>query len=86
MPPAEVAVWDELAAEMPWLRSHHRVLLRVACRLAADLDGDEFGVSKAQALSSVLSKLGATPVDDTKVNHGGDEEEDPADRFFARPH
>ena len=40
-----------------------------------DLDGGEFGVSKAQALSSVLSKLGATPTDESKINFGDDGDE-----------
>src|SRR5690606_28779942 len=53
MDEAEVRYWHELVAELPWLHSGHRVLLRVACRLAAAMDGDDFGVSKAQALSSV---------------------------------
>ena len=53
--------------------------------MAAALEGDDFGVSKAQALSSILSKLGATPVDETKVNHDGGEETDPGEGFFGRP-
>lgn len=86
MDEAEVRYWQELVAELPWLHSGHRVLLRVACRLAAAMDGDDFGVSKAQALSSVLSKLGATPVDETKVANGGDgDETDEAEEFFGRP-
>ena len=86
MTDAEIRYWDELVAELPWLHSAHRVLLRVACRLSAGLDGDDFGVSKAQALSSILSKLGATPVDETKVAHGGEgEDEDPGEGFFGRP-
>ena len=83
----ECRYWAEFASELPWLNSGHRVMLRMACRLSARLDeGDEFGVSVAQALSSILSKLGASPVDETKVTHGSDEEEDPAAEFFARPH
>lgn len=82
----EVRYWNEFVTELPWLHSGHRVLLRMACRLAAGLDGDDFGVSKAQALSSILSKLGATPVDETKVaNGGGGEDEDPGEAFFGRP-
>lgn len=82
----ERGYWEEFKAELPWLNSGHRVLLRMACRLSARLDMDEdFGVSATQALSSILSKLGATPVDETKVVHGDGEEEDPSDRFFARP-
>jgi len=80
--------WAEFAEELPWLHSGHRVLLRLTCQLAARMDsGEEMGVSASQALSSLLSKLGATPVDETKVSHGGgDDDEDPAEAFFARPH
>jgi len=38
-----------------------------------------------QALGAALSKLGATPTDETKVNHGGEGDEDPDDEFFGRP-
>ena len=86
MTPEQKACWAEFAAEMPWLHSAHRTLLRLACYHAARLDTDEeFGVSATQALSSILSKLGATPVDETKVAHSDDIESDPADEFFGRP-
>ncbi|MYZ41409.1 hypothetical protein EYW45_00315 [Achromobacter sp. KS-M25] len=78
--------WEEYRAELPWLNSSHRPLLRLACIWTARMDDADFGVSATQALSSILSKLGATPVDETKVNHGDGEEEDPADQFFGRPH
>jgi hypothetical protein len=79
--------WEEFRAELPWLNSGHRTILRMACILAARMDSDpEFGVQATQALSSILSKLGATPVDETKVNHADGEDEDPNDRFFGRPH
>lgn len=78
--------WQELSYELPWLNSSHRTLVRLACIWMAKMDEDDFGVSATQALSSILSKLGATPADESKVNHGDDEEDDPADKFFARPH
>lgn len=88
MTPEQKACWHEFVQDMPWLHSAHRTLLRLACYHAARLETDEeFGVSATQALSSILSKLGATPVDETKVMH--DEEggsEDPAEAFFSRPH
>lgn len=85
MTEAQREVWAEMVEDMPWLNSSHRVLLRLACYHAARLDEDgEFGVSATQALSSILSKLGATPVDETKVNHG-EAEDDPEEEFF-RPH
>lgn len=80
------AAWEEFRYELPWLNSGHRALLRLACILTARMNDPEFGVSAMHALSSALSKLGATPVDETKVNHGGDEDEDPADKFFNRSH
>ena len=86
MTDAQKAVWSEMVGDMPWLNSSHRVLLRLACYHAARLDeGGDFGVSATQALSSILSKLGATPVDETKVNHGDGDDEDPADEYFGRP-
>jgi len=86
MTPEQVAVWEESAANMPWLHSGHRLLLRQVCILAARMETDpEMGVSALQALGAALSKLGATPTDETKVNHGEDGDEDPADEFFGRP-
>ena len=80
------ACWRELVQDMPWLHSAHRTLLRLACYHAARLDTDaDFGVSATQALSSILSKLGATPTDETKVMHGDGDDEDPAESFFTRP-
>ena len=75
----EQAQWHEFVRDLPWLNSSHRVILRMACKLTVDMDGDEFGVSKAQALSSILSKLGATPADESKVSVP---EEDERDEFF----
>ena len=87
MTEAQCAAWNEFRAEMPWLNSAHRVLLRLACVWTAKMDDpeSEFGTTATQALSAILSKLGATPVDETKVSHGDDEgEEDPADKYFNR--
>jgi hypothetical protein len=83
-------MWADFVNDMPWLHSAHRMLLRLACMWAAKLEnGDpEFGVSATKALSSILSKLGATPTDETRVNHGSGDEENPEDKFFpsSRPH
>lgn len=83
----EQNAWHEFAAELPWLNSSHRALLQLACRLRARLNNDaDMGVNAMQAYSAVLSKLAATPVDETKVSYGDDGEEDPADAYFGRPH
>ena len=86
MTPEQVEVWEECAANMPWLHAGHRLLLRQVCILSARMATDpEMGVSALQALGAALSKLGATPTDETKVNHADEGEEDPADEFFGRP-
>lgn len=86
MTPEQVAVWNESVENMPWLHAGHRLLLRQVCVLAARMETDpDMGVSALQALGAALSKLGATPTDETKVNHGDGEEEDDDDYFFTRP-
>jgi hypothetical protein len=85
MTDAQKEVWAECAHEMPWLNASHRLLLRQVCILAARMDDADMGVSALQALSAALSKLGATPVDETRVTHGDGDDDDPNDRFFGRP-
>lgn len=82
MTPAQVKVWKECAENMPWLSAPHRLLLRQVSILAARMETDpEVGVSAMHALSAMLSKLGTTPTDESKVDHpAGDE--DPDDKFF----
>ena len=83
----EIWYWEEFASELPWLNSSHRAILRMACVLSAKMDEpDGLVINQMQALSSILSKLGATPADESKVNHDDGDEEDPADKFFGRPH
>ncbi|MBS0339808.1 MAG: hypothetical protein JSS56_04735 [Proteobacteria bacterium] len=77
--------WAEIQYEMPWLTSSDRIMVRLACSWIARMEKDDLGVAASSALASILSKLGATPVDISKVAHGGDEE-DPDDEFFAKPH
>lgn len=87
MTPGQVEAWEEFRAELPWLNSSHRALLQLACVLRARLNEDpDMGVNALSAYSSILSKLAATPVDETKVGVPDGEDEDPADRFFTRPH
>jgi hypothetical protein len=84
MTAAEKTAWKELRDEMPWLHAAHRPLVRMACIWIAKMGTKQFGVSATQALSSILSKLGATPVDETKVAHGGDDDEGEDESIFSR--
>lgn len=85
MTPEQREAWEEFKSELPWLNSSHRALLRLACILRVRMDDADVGVNQIQTYSSILSKLGATPVDETKVSIPDGEDEDPADRFFSRP-
>lgn len=83
MTDAECVHWAEFQQELPWLTSADRQLVRMACQYGARADKEPLGISATQAFVSILSKLGATPTDVTKVRHGDDEEsEDPTDKFF----
>jgi hypothetical protein len=77
--------WEAFKDELPWLNSSHRALLQIACLFRARVEQDpDVGVQALSAYSAVLSKLAATPVDETKISHGGEEEEDPSDAFFSK--
>lgn len=82
MTPSQVKVWKECAENMPWLNASQRLLLRQVSTLAARMETDpEVGVSAMHALSAMLSKLGATPTDESKVDHPNNDE-DPDEKFF----
>lgn len=85
MTPAQKTAWAEIQYEMPWLTSSDRIMVRLACSWVARMEVEDLGVAATGALASILSKLGATPVDITKVTHDSGEEEDPTDKFFG-PH
>ena len=84
--PAQQAAWRQYAATLPWLDASHRTLVRIASLLTARLDDPGVGLNAIAALSAVLSKLGATPVDSSKVAALAQVEDDPAERFFSGRH
>jgi hypothetical protein len=87
MTAGQIEAWEEFRDELPWLNSSHRALLQLACVLRARMNEDpEMGVNALSTYSAVLSKLAATPVDETKVSVPDGADEDPADRFFSRSH
>ncbi len=77
--------WDMFVAEIPWLTASDRPLLELATVLRAGFNADAMtGINRLQVYSSVLSKLGATPVDRSRIGVTADEEDDPLDGFFGR--
>lgn len=74
--------WERFRAELPWLTSSDRALLEVACIIRAEmLRGEVVGIQKLNTYQAVLSKLGATPTDRSKVNVPDEEPEE--DEFFG---
>jgi hypothetical protein len=82
MTESQCEAWAEFSYECPWLTSSDRQLLRLACVYSARMnDEGEIGVSAVNTFSALLSKLGATPADKTKVSHD-DSDSDEDDEFF----
>lgn len=80
----ERLAWEQVVSEAPWLNSSHRQMLRLACSVIARIEkGDEVGVSAMQMLSSILSKLGMSPADETKVFHPDQDEKDELDEIIG---
>src|SRR5690349_16785772 len=64
-----VTAWEAFRRELPWLTEADRTLVEVASNLRGRLiDGDEVGVNALSLLQVCLSKLGATPTDQSKIN------------------
>ncbi|MGE0776457.1 MAG: hypothetical protein AB7L36_15660, partial [Sphingomonadaceae bacterium] len=74
--------WEQFAAEIPWLNRSHRAIVELAARLRAKVTAGYDGINHFQVYSAILSKLGATPVDASRVFTGGPDESDPSDKFF----
>jgi hypothetical protein len=60
--------WLRFTAEIPWLVESDRALVEVASALRSRLDSrDGVGLNHLQIYSAILSKLGATPADRSRV-------------------
>lgn len=71
-----VAAWEGFKRELPWLTEGHRALVEVASSLRGRMiDKEEVGVNALSLLQVVLSKLGATPTDETKLSLPDDGDE-----------
>lgn len=73
--------WALFQKELPWLTVAHRPMLEVACNLRARfILGEDVGITAISAYQSILSKLGASPTDDSKIASAADDAEE--DEFF----
>lgn len=83
MSEAECEAWKELQINLPWLKSSHRQITRLTCYWMARLDEQgELSITATRVLVGLLSKLGATPVDQCRLSYES-EEEDLDDEFFV---
>lgn len=81
----QVAAWDTMAAEVPWLNRSHRALVEIAAYIRGRLvAGEDVGVQALNLLRQCLGQMGATPADASKAGALFDKEAvlDPTDEFF----
>lgn len=82
--PAQADAWREFDRDLPWLARQHRAIVGLACRMQSKIEDESWwGVSALSAYSAILSKLGATPVDESRIAMPVDADEDADERFFG---
>jgi hypothetical protein len=80
---AQIEIWDEFNADFPWLGRSDRRLVGLAVRLQHTIDTDpDCPVAVFAQMRMLLSAMGGTPVDRSKVSAPNKEIEDPADEFL----
>jgi len=73
--------WEGFKRELPWLMESDRAVLEVCSQVRGlILSGEDVGVTKLSMYQSMLSKLGATPADRTRVSVPEGDGDD--DEFF----
>ena len=79
----QVAIWNEFNSDFPWLGRSDRRLVELAALLTDQMQKSE-SLSPAEAgqMRLILSSLGGTPVDRSKVFVPDEGPPDPADEFL----
>lgn len=74
--------WEGYKRELPWLMEADRSLVEIASSVRGRLlAGEDVGVTALSMLQSILSKMGGSPADRSKVATGDDEPKE--DEFFG---
>ncbi len=74
--------WEGFKRELPWLMESDRSMVEIAASVRGRLlGGEDVGVQALSMLQSILTKLGASPADRSKVALPDDEKE--KDEFFG---
>ena len=80
----QVELWNEFDADFPWLGRSDRGIVGLATLLQSQINEDPKAAPLAAfaQMRMLLSSMGGTPVDRTKVSAPDDESDDPADEFL----
>jgi hypothetical protein len=74
--------WEAFKRELPWLAESDRSLVEIAAHVRGRLlGGEDVGVTALSMLQSILSKMGASPADRSKV--AAPDGDEPEDEFFG---
>jgi len=82
--PDQIEIWDEFNADFPWLGRSDRRVVGLAVILQSEIDDPEVDTPVAvfAQMRMLLSSMGGTPVDRSKVSAPDDDEADPTDEFL----
>lgn len=81
--PDQVEIWNEFNDDFPWLGRSDRRVVGLAVMLQHVIDTDpDCPVAVFAQMRMLLSAMGGTPVDRSKVQTSDDEGEDPADEYL----
>ena len=75
-------IWNEFNADFPWLGRTDRKLVGMACLLQDAINAGDAPIAYFAQLRLMLSSMGGTPVDRSKVTMAEDTKPDPADEFL----
>ena len=82
--PSQREAWNTFSDELPWLNKSLRALVSIASDIRGrPIAGEDVGVKALNLFRMILSQMGATPSDASKVKMPDDEQpEDPANKYF----
>lgn len=82
--PEQVAIWNEFNEDFPWLGRSDRSYVGLAVVLQSQIDdaGMEVTPPMIAQMRLLLSGMGGSPVDRSKVSAPEEESADPADEFL----
>ena len=77
-------LWAEFNSDFPWLGRSDRGIVKIACLLQSQIDalGMDTPPPMIAQMRLLLSSMGGTPVDRSKVQSPEDQSVDPADEFL----